>query len=58
MKSILLKKSINNFTWLIYGDGYLKEKINKQIDYYKLNKYIKIKNFVNEVSKEQILLKH
>ena len=56
LKNLVEKKSINNFTWSIYGDGYLKEKINKQIDYYKLNKYIKIKNFVNEVSKEQILL--
>ena len=56
LKNLVEKKSINNFTWSIYGDGYLKEKINKQINYYRLNKYIKIKNFVNEVSKEQILL--
>ncbi len=56
LKNLIEKKSIHNFTWSIYGDGFLKEKIKKQICYYKLNKYIKIKNFVDEKSKEEILL--
>ena len=47
---------IKNFIWSIYGDGYLKKKLQEQINYYKLNKYIKIKNFVNEKSKEKILM--
>ncbi len=55
-KYLIKKKLINNFTWSIYGDGYLKKKIQEQINYHKLNKYIKIKNFVNEKSKEKILM--
>lgn len=55
-KYLIKKKLIKNFIWSIYGDGYLKKKLQEQINYYKLNKYIKIKNFVNEKSKEKILM--
>ena len=56
LKNLIGKKLIKNFIWSIYGDGYLKEKVKEQIDYYKLNKYIKIKNLDDKESKEQILL--
>ena len=56
LKNLIEKKLINNFMWSIYGDGYLKKKIKEQINYYKLNKYIKIKNYVDEKSKEKILI--
>ena len=55
-KYLIKNKLINNFVWSIYGNGYLKKIIKDQINYYKLNKYIKIKNFVNEKSKEKILM--
>ena len=56
LNNLIEKKLINNFIWSIYGDGYLKEKIKEQIDYYKFIKYIKIKGFVDEKSKEKILI--
>ncbi len=54
-KNLIDKKLIKNFIWSIYGDGYLKQKIIEQINYYQLNKYIKINNSIDEKSKEKIL---